>query len=432
MRVKQEIIHAKALQICLKMVLEEGKSIEEALTHFPDLADKLRVDLVTALWLNGQKYMFQSRSGFIHFSRSRTMHQIDSGKSKKIIEKRKNLFIRPVYRYAFTLLLVFSILFSTTSLAFAGTLPGDTLYPVKLTWEETRLLLNQDVTKEIRLHLRFADNRIDEALRLVNRGNFDNLAEIFENYHQHTTDAYVPLIELSGQDQAEELVDEFTNKVSEHILILHVLQSEIPAEVASSIDPIIETLETELKSFDPELPETDTSLSPDDDGPSTENPESHSGEEAVSGLDDGNSGGIVGDENDGNDKVNDEDGNGEARIGEGESETNKGANGDNEGGNQGVGNDEDKDNNPEDGNQGVGNDEDRDNNPEDGNQGIGNDDKVNNPNKGPENNSGQNQDKGNSSSDGNQGGGNDEIQGEDSDDGNQGNGNDNKDKDKNK
>lgn len=297
---------AKALQICLRMVLDDGSSIEDALARFPTLADSLRADLVTALWLNGQQSSYASRPGFVSSSRSRLMHQIKSGSTNTVARSRRNLFLRPAFRFAFTLLLVFSILVSTTGIASAGALPGDMLYPLKTTWEDTRLFVNQDAEHEIRLHLRFADNRIGEAITLVNRASFDHIPLAFENYRQHTTDAYIFLVTLIEQGQAQELVDEFTTTVSGHISTLLGLQREIPTDVGSSIGPLVNTLESQISSLTESPPdETDASL-PENET-SGQQPEPQPGEPGSSSGEDGEEGELkIEDQNNADSEIEDE------------------------------------------------------------------------------------------------------------------------------
>jgi hypothetical protein len=61
-------------------------------------------------------------------------------------------------------------MFSTSGIAIAasgGALPGDMLYPVKLGAERAQLILTLSPDRDAQLHLRFAQNRLDEAAAVL-------------------------------------------------------------------------------------------------------------------------------------------------------------------------------------------------------------------------------------------------------------------------
>jgi hypothetical protein len=404
MVIKWNKIEANALQRCLDMVIIDGMNIEDALAEFPSYADSIRPELETALWMVNQQPEFSARPGYLASSRKYLMQQIKQAPRKKA-NSWFRAFQHPVYRLVFTLLMVFTIVLSGTGIASASALPGDNLYAVKLSWENTRLNLTRDMEKEAQLHLRYADKRVEDAISLIDRARYDHLVLAFENYRLHTQGAIEILLVLIDQQKATYLVDDFVKAVSGHIQVLTALQKSAPIQAGDLIGRVLEVVEGDVVV----IHQAQESLSPPpDDVESTGDP-SETQTVAPTSEETGSSG------------VNDDSSSGDS----GEHVKD----GDPDDGNRGGGNDdkapkEDKDGNPDDGNQGGGNDdkapkEDKDGDPDDGNQGGGNDDKA------------PKEDKDGDPDDGNQGGGNDdkapkEDKDGDPDDGNQGGGNDDK------
>jgi hypothetical protein len=404
MAIKWNKIEANALHHCLDLVIIEGMNIDDALAEFPSYADSLRPELETALRVANQQQAFSARPGFISSSRKHLMQQIQQAPRKKG-NSWFRAFQRPVYRLAFTLLMVFTIVLSSTGIASASALPGENMYTVKLSWENTRLNLTRDMEKEAQLHLRYADKRVGDVVSLVDRASYAHLTQAFDNYSLHTQGAFEIVILLIDQGKAADLKDEFVTVVSRHVQVLTALKNSVPVQAGDLIDGVLEMAKGDLaivqlaqEAQSPSSPETDNPsetqiVEPPSDGSGSSEMNGDSSSDA-SGSDDPALEYLQGDSDSG-DEVKD---------------------GDPDDGNQGGGNDGDKDNNPDDGNQGGGNDEVKDGDPDDGNQGGGNDgDKDNNPD------------------DGNQGGGNDdkppkEDKDDNPDDGNQGGGNDDKEK----
>ncbi len=386
---------ATIIEFCLKLIVEEGKSIGEVLAKYPDLADHLRPELEIALWLRAQRRITEPRPGFLESSRNQLKRQIQAERTFQKSRPRIRIFQKPVFRFAFAMILTLSLFLTSTGIASASALPGDIVYPVKLTWENTRLAINQDLKEEVRLHLRFADNRISEVVTLNDRINLTQGMLVFENYRFHTLGAYEILIALVDMQSPQDLVDEFSDTLSNHQLILLSIRNNVSPEVGELIDIVVKTIDADLETFRKPIGES----SPDEK-PVLENLEQPTND--VLSEDDTNNDAVDSQSNDiengeqsieGN--INPEEGTGEEIPGE-EGELGDQSEDQEDDGSEGEGSDD------------SGQDDVKDGDPEDGNQGSGNDDKEDNPNKGPGNNSGQEDVKDDDPDDGNQGGGNDE------------------------
>lgn len=96
-----------------------------------------------------------------------------------------NLF-RAMPKLTASFLAILLVLGSFSGVAFASqsSLPGDTLYDVKLFTEDTRVFLTQDEIEKAILHLKFAQARLNELNNLANAGNVpsDIISSVLENY----------------------------------------------------------------------------------------------------------------------------------------------------------------------------------------------------------------------------------------------------------
>ncbi len=71
---------------------------------------------------------------------------------------------------ALAVLIILIVLGSSVIVASAQSLPNEALYPVKITFEQVRLALSPDQLTRGELSLNFADERLNEVQRLIDRG----------------------------------------------------------------------------------------------------------------------------------------------------------------------------------------------------------------------------------------------------------------------
>ena len=101
--------------------------------------------------------------------------------SKRKSSRRGNRLFRPA-TIPIAVTLAFLLLLSSTGIASANALPGDSLYGLKRGLEETRLFLTVQSDKDARLLAQFASERIDEANRLADAGKNDEIEKALDTY----------------------------------------------------------------------------------------------------------------------------------------------------------------------------------------------------------------------------------------------------------
>lgn len=162
-----------ALETCLQ-ALEQGETMDAALARFPALAADLRPMLEAALHartLGGSPFP----EGIQRRGRARLLQRAAEMREARRAPRRSWLVqFRPLVA-AFLLLLIF---ISSTGLVRASstTLPGDSLYPVKRTWEDVRLVFAFGQGERITLELEHETERLHEINELIVEGRAEPIS----------------------------------------------------------------------------------------------------------------------------------------------------------------------------------------------------------------------------------------------------------------
>lgn len=107
-----------------------------------------------------------------------------------------------------TVAAVLILALSSSGIAYAaeGALPGDTLYPIKVSVvEPVRVALAASPEAKASLQMAFAENRVDEAATLASRGKLGTATEaaLAANFNKNATDAAVTVARERAQNQTE-------------------------------------------------------------------------------------------------------------------------------------------------------------------------------------------------------------------------------------
>ncbi|MFZ5885648.1 MAG: DUF5667 domain-containing protein [Chloroflexota bacterium] len=164
------------LEICLKE-LEQGADVDTVLFRRPELADELRPILEAAVKAKAMAVPPPSET-VMRRSRARVLQRAAELREQR--ERKTIFFLPPVrrgwlapLRRAFVMFAVVAMLFvSGTSLVRASTttLPGDSLYPVKRTWESLSLFFVFNPEQREALEFEHENERLEELHELIARG----------------------------------------------------------------------------------------------------------------------------------------------------------------------------------------------------------------------------------------------------------------------
>lgn len=176
----------RALEICLTQ-MQQGASLEQVLEVYPHWAADLRPLLEAAQASRHLGQSIHTPAGAIARSRSAMLQAarlaaqvpvaprssaLPTWMARRSVQPRPASAVHSVLRLALTiLLLVVFIGGGTTLVASAQSLPGDTLYPLKLSTERLRLFIARQPQQRLDLERQFDEQRMAELQALQQRSS---------------------------------------------------------------------------------------------------------------------------------------------------------------------------------------------------------------------------------------------------------------------
>lgn len=191
--------------------------------------------------------------------RSRLMIVMHAQKAVREAEKTRQHIRRSLFGSYFKLMPITSIIALVvlvgggTSFAAEGTLPGDLLYPVKVTVnEEVRAALSLSAESKADWEAERAVRRLEEATQLAVSGNVnaDVQADLESRFEAHVekAEAHIQTVEDDGDlETASDLAAKFEASLEAHGEILNTIQ-ETRLEVAEKMAPIQAAVHAKIDS----------------------------------------------------------------------------------------------------------------------------------------------------------------------------------------
>ena len=148
------------------------------------------------------------------------------------------------------LLVVVVMLFggaSATAYASQSALPGDALYPIKTSLEQTQSALARDAYSQAQIYMQFAQRRLDEINELLQEGRYSDV-EIasgeFEYHIQQAIDALQTVMD-SDTERGGVLSQEISQALLDYALTLKTVLVNLPDPVKPSIEQALMVSESE-------------------------------------------------------------------------------------------------------------------------------------------------------------------------------------------
>jgi hypothetical protein len=248
---------ADKLMECLDQVENQGKTISEAVSAFPEHADELKGLLEMANEIEGSATA-APRSEFLSVARVRLENRIVAQSAAKSEpddvtfsnplrhkhRKQQLIFRRFSMSWFIIVATVVSLVFGGSGVAYASTdaLPGDGLYPVKTALQDLVLTFNGD-EGDFELLLEYMDGNLAEMNQLLEQGRWDDigigLAEYQENLEKmvktrtrlsyedaHNEDALTVRLQQELHEQSQELL-KLQNQLQEKNKLQNKVQEAI-------------------------------------------------------------------------------------------------------------------------------------------------------------------------------------------------------------
>lgn len=162
------------LDICLEKV-EEGKPVDEVLEEYPEHREELKELLIIAKDIENAPLPHLRGAAIssclikVHNALELQKKPVWRARLPKLQWPRLFYFPSPAWAkaLAFVLVAIF-ISWGAVNLS-AGSLPGDILYPVKLTSEKVRCFLTNDPEGKAELRLAYSEERMQELVRYLDK-----------------------------------------------------------------------------------------------------------------------------------------------------------------------------------------------------------------------------------------------------------------------
>ena len=148
---------------------------------------------------------------------------------------------------SFALILVIATLLlggiGITGAAAQSAIPGDALYPVKTSIEQTRLSLAQDAGDRAQMKLRFAEVRLEEIAALIKEGRFREIREAVLAFESDIHSALLELETLSQIDpsRSARIALEITSALTRYAQALSVMAANAPESVRLEVTRALDT-----------------------------------------------------------------------------------------------------------------------------------------------------------------------------------------------
>lgn len=162
------------LDSCLEKIICSGRTVEDCLAAYPEHADELEPLLKTA----NASYKAASISPDETFM-ARARYEFNAAVAD-MAQSRKNRWfsIRPVWAQAVAGFLLVLVVSGGSLVAAAGnSLPGQTLYGVKLASEQVRMGLTFSQSAKSEFNADLANRRVEEIVTLADRGQVVGIME---------------------------------------------------------------------------------------------------------------------------------------------------------------------------------------------------------------------------------------------------------------
>ncbi len=150
--------------------------------------------------------------------------------------REDNIMTRP-QRFAFSAILaviVIAVLLiggaGATAYAAKGSLPGDTLFPVKTGLEQTQVRLSRNAYEQAQLQLRFAERRLEEIAELIKSGRFEDVkiaSTEFEYYVQQALQS-LQVVMTGDPARASQLTEQISASMLAYVDVLKGVLGECP------------------------------------------------------------------------------------------------------------------------------------------------------------------------------------------------------------
>lgn len=216
------------LDECLNRITLGGETVESCLAHYPEEAAELEPYLRTVARLV-QTCAFTPSSAAKEEGWQRLQAERRALQSHE--HKRISLHVSWLPRWATALAAVILVILLggiSAVAASSNALPGDALYAVKRSMEQTRLALQPSPDDKVKLSLAHAERRTEEMAILIKEGKTPPLAQLGEDLRQNLDTAARVLSQVESEHEIAGVKSQAQQSVSQALSNLQVALQQAP------------------------------------------------------------------------------------------------------------------------------------------------------------------------------------------------------------
>ena len=230
---------------CIDEIRAGKSTLEDCLAKYPHLGDELPSLLKIAADIQPERVT--PSEGFIKRTENRIFKEMQP--SAAAAEPRGvDIFgwLKPLILAKRTVaaIIISALLITggTTAYAAQESLPDSALYPVKVTTEKARLAFTPSDAGKAKLHIAFAERRVQEMAEMGRRGKAEELAGLTDALTHHLEQAknLTGAVADEGID-TQELIVSLEQSATRQLGILEAALDEVPEQIKPSVEQALQT-----------------------------------------------------------------------------------------------------------------------------------------------------------------------------------------------
>lgn len=237
----------KILNNCIKLISEDGLSLEQCLKRHPKFKEELKPLLESYIEVKEFEQIKppsilenEIKTQFINIVKARQSQILSKkGMIPRFAAQLSGLLAMPTLAKISIFVILFLFISGFTSILSANTLPGDFLYPVKIVSEKVRIFFTPR-NKRANLHIIYAERRLNEIERITEKGRTRGIAKILNILESETDSAINYMKDFEIDEKSYEVFDMILENFEKQRIVLEGIKKKVPYEAKPAIDRAIE------------------------------------------------------------------------------------------------------------------------------------------------------------------------------------------------
>ena len=234
---------ARLLQESLQ-ALEQGETLDDILSRYPEQADALRPRLQAANWLAQRADLFQPRPAWLSSAKQHLLAELNRQATPRSQAWRSIFarlgFVSRSLQGAVIAVLVLLFMNVTGQALFAArlALPGDLAFSLKYLQEQVRLALSISPVEDAILNLHFAQERTLELEELILEQRYEDLP-LAVNLFQRKMSQFehsLEVIRRQNPQLAQALQQQMEDAFQDHAIVLSLLIRNVPHGLRANLE----------------------------------------------------------------------------------------------------------------------------------------------------------------------------------------------------